>query len=383
MQSCFVGFGPRVRCWWAELRRFCRSGPEPLVWVALVWLFGAGHAVWAAGPEAGKLAERPPLQLEPLSPQGLSPVITALDISPDGRWLAAAGDDHAIRIIDFTAWRVSQTLHGHGDWIHAVRFTADGDGLISGGRDGQLRLWNARRGWELERESDFGSAIAALAVSPSSPAVAVAGFQASVGLWSLRDRDWMGRLPAAHGDLRGVAFSADGDQIAAAGRGGWVSVWQVATGRLQSTYQPHRRRIHTIAFGASGGQLFTAGEDGLLVTSLSAGGEVIDRRDLGRTKFMALERLPQGGWVLAGSDNQLTLVSGVSDASPRWLEGHAGSVAALAVGQDWLVSGGYDTTIRCWRLSDIGLAEPGSHGEWSPAPSRPAGRPISIAPSRD
>ncbi len=344
---------------------------------------GTGQFVSSTNPLDGASAERLPIQLEPLTEQGLAPVITALDLSPDGRWLAAAGDDHAIRIIDFTNWRLSGTLHGHDDWIHAVRFSADGNWLISGGRDGQLRFWNAQRLWELELESDFGSAIADIAVAPNSPLVAVAGFQASVGLWSIRERDWAGRLATAHGDLRGVAFSADGKWLAAGGRGGWISVWQTATGAPQSSYQAHRRRIHQVAFGGSGSQLFSAGEDGLLVTSLADRGEVIDRQDLGRTKFMALKRLPQDGWALAGSDNLLTIVSGSSDRSSRWLEGHAGSVAALTVGHGWLVSGGYDTTVRCWRLSDISQADSGSGGVWSPAPSNPAGRPISIAPSRD
>jgi WD40 repeat protein len=359
-------------------------GPlQALVWVAWCVTIGSGQTVSTSGQFAAAVAERPPLQLDPLTEQGLSPVITALDLSPDGRWLAAAGDDHAIRIIDFTNWRLSETLFGHDDWIHAVRFTTDGQWLVSGGRDGQLRLWNARQGWALAVESDFGSAISDIAVSPHSPSVAVVGFQASVGLWSVRDRDWTGRLATSHGDLRGVGFSADGQRLAVGGRGGWISVWQMPAGGLPKTYQAHRRRIHQVAFGGTGDQLFSAGEDGLLVTSLVDRGEVIDRQDLGRTKFMALERLPQGGWVLAGSDNLLTLVPGSQETAPRWLEGHAGSVAALTAGHGWLVSGGYDTTIRCWPLSDVGAAQTGAAGTWFSAPSSPAGRPISIAPSKD
>ncbi len=39
-------------------------------------------------------------------------------------------------------------LEGHEDWVYAVALTADARRVLSGGRDGTLRLWDLERGVE-------------------------------------------------------------------------------------------------------------------------------------------------------------------------------------------------------------------------------------------
>ena len=82
------------------------------------------------------------IRLKSLPPQIESPVITAISVSPKGDLIAAAGDDHVIRIVNLTTGKTQATLAGHVDWVQSVEFSPSGLQLASCGNDGTLRIWS-------------------------------------------------------------------------------------------------------------------------------------------------------------------------------------------------------------------------------------------------
>src|SRR5262249_6887617 len=73
--------------------------------------------------------------------------VRCLAIAPDGRRVAAGGDDQTIPL-----WAIDQTgspsvcLRGHTGPVYAVAFLTDGASLLSGGGDGTVRLWDVKSG---------------------------------------------------------------------------------------------------------------------------------------------------------------------------------------------------------------------------------------------
>jgi WD40 repeat protein/serine/threonine protein kinase len=62
--------------------------------------------------------------------------------SPDGRWLALAGQDGAVRLMDWSGPGNGRRLLGHAGAVAALTFSGDGKWLASAGvSDRQLRLW--------------------------------------------------------------------------------------------------------------------------------------------------------------------------------------------------------------------------------------------------
>jgi WD40 repeat protein len=108
---------------------------------------GARIAVGRGGARAAPVtlwsAEKPK-KLSDLD--GYKGGVTSLAWSPDGKRLAAACEDWALRVWDTATGKLAQTLVGHGDDVLHVQWSPDGATLLSVSRDDTLRLWRARNG---------------------------------------------------------------------------------------------------------------------------------------------------------------------------------------------------------------------------------------------
>jgi WD40 repeat protein len=62
--------------------------------------------------------------------------------SADGRWLATIGGDATIRLWETAGWQKTRTFRGHTDLITAVDFSPDGHFLASGARNGEVKVWS-------------------------------------------------------------------------------------------------------------------------------------------------------------------------------------------------------------------------------------------------
>jgi WD40 repeat protein len=80
-------------------------------------------------------------QAAPRSLEGHLGAITALAVSPDGRWLASASADQTIRLWDTNTWQTVHLLRGHDVGAAALAFSPDGQLLASAAPDARLRVW--------------------------------------------------------------------------------------------------------------------------------------------------------------------------------------------------------------------------------------------------
>ena len=248
-------------------------------------------------------------------------------VSPDGRWIANATAENAVRLVD-TATGDARELVGHTGEIYAVSFTADGRQLASVGADKVVRLWDAATGG-VRLLAGHTDTVHTAAFSPDATTLATAGNDGTVRLWPVAGGDAR-VLADKQGPVFYLAYSPDGTRVASTSGDHAVRVWPVSGGEPR-VLAGHTDTVFRVAFSPDGSRLASAGEDQTV-------------------------RL----WDLTDGDVDV-------------LRGHHGPILDLAFAGDALMSWSFDGERRLW--------------DWTRRASRrlagPAGDVTSIAFSRD
>jgi WD40 repeat protein/tRNA A-37 threonylcarbamoyl transferase component Bud32 len=190
--------------------------------------------------------------------QGHSAPLNAVAVSPDGRVLASAGEDRAVKLWDLAAGRVVQTLRGHTDEVLELAFSPDGRRLASGSRDGTVLLWDAASGAELKRLASHARAFARLGFSPDGRTLAEGSESGLVTRWDVATGNEGSPLSGHAGVVRCVAFSPDGTRLASGGEDRTVRLYHLAGGSAQTLRVPEA--ANDLAFSPDGRTLAAVGD---------------------------------------------------------------------------------------------------------------------------
>jgi WD40 repeat protein len=285
-----------------------------------------------------------------------------------------------------------RTLSGHSDRVYGLAFSSDGRLLLSGSRDGTLRLWDATTWQELsmfnacghwavffapddahvatedgsvwhiasgEQVRHTNASNAHVTFSPDGDWMASAGYNAPIELWSTADWQIVRTLPGHTDRVFGLAFSPDSALLASGSGMGpsdvsdfAVKVWDVARGEKLCTLSGHSGDVHAVAFSPDGELLASASIDYTVrLWDIASGQPVHILRH--RNGLYGVAFSPDGSLVAsAGCDRTVKLWHVESDRMLRSLP-HDDEVMAVAFSPNGtlLVSGGYDHQIYLWGVS--------------------------------
>ncbi|MET8145274.1 helix-turn-helix domain-containing protein [Sphaerisporangium sp. NPDC005288] len=289
---------------------------------------------------------------------------------PDGRVLATAGGDRAVRMWDVRDPHrpvLTATLTGHTGEVLSAAFSPDGRTLVTGGGDHTARLWEVsdpRAVHPLGVLTGHGEGIRSVAFAPDGRTVATASLDHTARLWNVAD-PWRPTALAtlsAHTDaVFGVAFSPRGGLLATAGIDRTVRVWKVSDPRRPSRLATVTGRdgVLAVAFSPDGRTLATAAFDG--VARLWDLTRPREPRPLGaltghESLLYTVAFSPDGRTAATGSDDGTVRLWEVSDrrrpAPLSVLTGHSHGVLGVAFDPMGRVvaSASKDNTVRLWDL---------------------------------
>jgi WD40 repeat protein len=192
---------------------------------------------------------------------GHTDTVTGLAFSPDSKLLASAGWDHAVRVLDLRTRQVALTYRGHRRRVWSVAFSPDGKRIASGGADLAVRVWEAATGREVRTLPGFTEDVTCVAFSPRGGLLAAAGWDHAVRVWDAATFREKVTFQEHRCRLAGLAFSPDGRRVASAGVDGRVLVWDAVTGRRTFALRPQSAEVSAVAFSPGGDLLATGGGD--------------------------------------------------------------------------------------------------------------------------
>jgi hypothetical protein len=155
-------------------------------------------------------------------------IITAA-LSSDGETLAWSLDDHTIQLLRVADQKVLHTLTGHTEMVTKLRFSPDGDLLVSASHDDSVRVWSMQ-GEELRSFQPQGEVLG-IGISPDGNTLATVPFDGPVSLWDLDTLEKVADIGGSGGyDTSDPYFSPDG-QLLAADLASDLSLWNISDGK--------------------------------------------------------------------------------------------------------------------------------------------------------
>ncbi len=193
--------------------------------------------------------------------------IAHIVFSPDGLWLASAGDDKVL------LWEV---LTGH-IWLTLpggavkIAFSPDSNRLLAASAN-SLKIWDLTPAGSKEKQTLAGheALVWGVAFSPDGARLGTAGLDSTAAVWDWDSSERLLTLNGHEGPVQDIQFSPDGMRVATAGHDSTARIWDANTGQELLTlrghgrgrYRPWFEGIQAVAFSPDGARLATAGLDG-------------------------------------------------------------------------------------------------------------------------
>jgi len=234
--------------------------------------------------------------------------------SPDGRWIATAGEDARVQISNAASSREQFTLDTEQGEVNGIAFAPDGQTLASTGDDGTIRIWD------------------------------------------LEVRHQLRSIQAFDGEAYNVLFTPDGTQLISAGNDPVIRIWNPASGESTGSFEGHTDTAGAIALSPDGRILGSASDDGTVrLWDLKTRTELRVMQS-GLNRLVTIDFSPDGKLVAAGGIDRVSHVWETAIGSRIFHAIHPDIVQSLAFAGDgkWIATGDRGGTIRLWRLNPGG-----------------------------
>lgn len=158
-----------------------------------------------------------------------------MEISPDGKRVAAGADDGRLFIWDFGTGKPIAELREHRSAINAVNFSPDSKRIVTASSDRTIRIWDADTGAVQLLLSGHDDIVLWAAFSPDGQRVISSSFDASVRLWDAQTGAELGNFVGPSRPFRAALYSPDGKRIAAVGDDQRLYLWDVSVANGANT----------------------------------------------------------------------------------------------------------------------------------------------------
>ncbi len=189
--------------------------------------------------------------------------ITTVKFSPDGQFLISGSLDKTIKVWNLQTQQLQQTLKGHRYGVKTLQVSPYNDIVLSGSEGGEVILWNLQTGRVLDRLTWEQGKIFSLALSPDGESFAVGSVASEIQVWEVYQFKPLFCLKGHTDAVRCVTFSPDGRYLAS-GSGDWdctIKLWDLSAQTLKQTFYGHQWVVNALGFSSDGKYLVSGSGD--------------------------------------------------------------------------------------------------------------------------
>jgi WD40 repeat protein/serine/threonine protein kinase len=334
--------------------------------LALDYQRAMSSAQRAPTPRPGPSPTPVPIGTTFLVYRGHTAAVYSVDWSPDGKQIVSGGRDGLAKVWNAATGANLLTYLGHApNPVNAVAWSPDGSLIASASNDATVQVWDARTGKVVVAYRGHTDFVATLAWSPDGKRIVSAGGDPytngdhTVHIWEVSTGKPLLMYSGHTQEVHQVAWSPDGTRIASASADTTVQVWNVSDGAPVFAYPNHHEEVWGVAWSPDGTRLASGGHDGTVQVWSPVQGSVITVNPHHADWVNTVAWSPDGRFVASGSGNTSHQVDSRDTSVQVWTvengetysyTGHTDVVEAVAWSPDGkrIVSASDDATVRVW-----------------------------------
>lgn len=291
-------------------------------------------------------------------------------ISPDGTSIVSGLRDGTVRIWDAeTGRQVGGPLQGKENQLCSVAFSPDGMSIVSGSDDGMVQIWDAKTGGQVgEPLRGHIKWVWSVAFSPDGKRIVSGSGDRTVRIWDVTTGGPVGDPLRGHIDwVWSVAFSPDGTHIVSGSYDKTIRIWDARTGiQVKEPLCGHTDWVCSVAFSPDGERIVSGSRDETIRIWDAKDGKPVGEKPLeGHRNFIwSVAFSPDGRRIVSGSSDGAIRIW-VAETSETWspvavtsLREQSPSTSSVAFSSDGalMISGStFDRTIRIWDVEALGM----------------------------
>jgi WD40 repeat protein len=309
-----IGHGRRLQVIDAKTGRFLQGYDEPTEIACAA--FAPDNTTLAVGRRSTQEnAAQECAALRQFSLQRLIPAhagqVAALAFTPDGAGLLSGGADHQVRLWNVADGAPLRSYPGSEAEVTSVAVTQDGERVLAGGLDKKIRIWpfalpategEPAAGVTPTATFELASTIHSISTSADNTRLAAATDDGVVSVLDLSTGVDLQRFSAAAQPALAVAFAPDSRALVSGGADNVATVWTMS---LVRNIAAQAGPIHDLALAAGGSQAVTAGATGVQHWNL-ADGNLLRKFNAEEGEFLTVAvRGDNQQLIAADADNRL------------------------------------------------------------------------------
>ena len=251
-------------------------------------------------------------------------------------------------------------IRGHQGPVLTVAMAPQGDRMVTGGRDGMIRLWDLAGQLQLEF-SGHTESVEDVAFSSDGNYLATVSHDGTAVVWNL-EGIVISAIP--HSDpLEAVSFSPDNSAIVTASSTGAIQVWTVEGDPVLSL-SLDSGPIDDVQFTQTGEAIAATVLDRVELWDLD--GEPVAQLNGHSSRVNSLDVSPDNTQIVTASDDATVRLWDIEGFPIAEFNGHRNSVLGVAFSPDGqtIASASTDRTLRLWSQNGNPLAVFRGHQDW-------------------